>query len=65
MPDPFTLASLERRALGPWPGSLFHALPEDLRAVALGTEWFIGRDLVGAGAQAAEHDLLDGLRDPG
>jgi hypothetical protein len=24
------------------------------------TEWFIGRDLVGAGAHAAENDLLDG-----
>lgn len=45
-------------------GSLYHALPTDLRALALGTEWFIGRALVGSGAHAAEQDLLDGVREP-
>jgi N-acetyl-1-D-myo-inositol-2-amino-2-deoxy-alpha-D-glucopyranoside deacetylase len=56
-------AALEAHVSQLGPGSLYHALPEDMRVLALGTEWFIGRALVGSGAHATESDLLDGVRE--
>jgi N-acetyl-1-D-myo-inositol-2-amino-2-deoxy-alpha-D-glucopyranoside deacetylase len=54
-------AALRAHASQLGPGSLLHALPEDLRTLVLGTEWFIGRGLLGTTAPAGEDDLLDGL----
>jgi LmbE family N-acetylglucosaminyl deacetylase len=56
-------AALQAHASQLGPGSLYQALPEDLRALVLGTEWFIGRALVDTGTPSGEHDLLDGIRD--
>ena len=60
------LAALAAHESQVGPGSLFRLLPDDLRAAALGTEWFIRHGAghgAGNGATAArEHDLFAGLR---
>jgi hypothetical protein len=58
-------AALTAHASQLGPGSLYHALPEDLRELVLGSEWFVGRALLGDGGRGIERDLLGGLRTPG
>jgi LmbE family N-acetylglucosaminyl deacetylase len=56
-------AALQAHASQLGPGSLYHALPVDLRTLVLSTEWFVGRALTGTGrGPSGEDDLLDGLR---
>jgi N-acetyl-1-D-myo-inositol-2-amino-2-deoxy-alpha-D-glucopyranoside deacetylase len=60
LPRKWAALAAHRTQLGP--GSLLHALPDELRALVLGTEHFIGRALVGAAPPAREDDLLHGVR---